>query len=189
MVTPATEDRGFTAVSYFDLVRRGLLDEDDQVELLEGLVVSAPPQGPLHASVVMAVQEALREAVGHRASIRVQMPLVVGARSVPEPDVAVVSGKPVDYRDRHPESALLVVEVAESSLPQDRLTKSRIYAAAEIPEFWIVNLRDRCLEVFTKPDVAGRVYLDSRRAGLDETIVLAALADTTVAMASLLPGY
>lgn len=189
MITPATEDRGFTVPAYFDLVTCGQLDESDHVELLEGLVVSTPPQGPLHASVTMAVYAALRNAIGDRASIRVQMPLIVGSRSVPEPDVAVVAGQPVDYRDRHPESALLVVEIADSSLPQDRLTKSRIYAAAGIPEYWIVNLRDRCLEIFTRPDAARRVYQESRSAGPDEIVSPVALAGAVVRVASLVPGY
>lgn len=189
MTTPAMEPLGYSAPAYFDLVTRGLIDERDHVELLEGLIVSAPPQGPLHASVTMAVDEALRRAVGSVASIRVQMPLLAGDRSVPEPDVAVVPGKPVDYRDRHPETALLVVEVADSSLPQERLTKSRIYAAAGVPEYWIVNLRDRRLEIFTKPDVTGKVYAESRSAGLDETVGLVAVEGCTVAVAHLFPGY
>jgi len=189
MSTPVMEPLGYSATAYFDLVARGLIDEYDHVELLEGLIVAAPPLEPLHASVMMAVDEALRCAVGSLASIRVQMPLVAGARSVPEPDVAVVPGKPVDYRDRHPESALLVVEVADSSLPQERLTKSRIYAAAGIPEYWIVNLRDRRLEIFTKPDVAAKVYAETRPAGLDERVGLVAMAGAFVEVSSLFPGY
>jgi len=183
------QDFGFSVEGYFELVERGLLEEDDHVELLEGLIVASPPQGPLHASVTMSVDTALRNAVGDRASVRVQMPLLSGPRSAPEPDVAVVAGRPVDYRDRHPDHALLVVEVADSSLPQDRLTKSRIYARAGVVEFWILNLRDRCVEVHTNPDADNRVYTSMRIARIGGVIELAAFPATAVAVADLLPGY
>ena len=77
--------------------------------------------------------------------IRAQLPLMPSPTSAPEPDVAVVAGQRTDYDHCHPTTALLLVEIADTSLPQDRLTKSRIYAAAGIPEYWIVNLRDQCV--------------------------------------------
>ncbi len=118
-----------------------------------------------------------------------QTPLRAGDRSVPEPEVAVVAGGPYDYSKAHPASALLVVEVADSSLPQDRLTKSRIYAAAGIPEYWIVNLRERCVEVLTKPDHARRIYAESRRVGRGEVLALAAMPEVSVGVAGMLPAY
>jgi Uma2 family endonuclease len=183
------QDSGYTVTSYFELAERGLLEDGDHVELLEGLIVASPPQGPLHASVTMAVDAALRRAIGERASIRVQMPFVAGPRSVPEPDIAVVSGTAADYRDRHPSRALLIVEIADSSLPQDRLSKSRIYARAGVVEYWILNLRDRCVEVHARPNAEGRVYTATRRAFRGDLIELAAFPGTTVRVADLLPGY
>ncbi|MFN2378281.1 MAG: Uma2 family endonuclease [Candidatus Binatia bacterium] len=188
-MNPAGDDPGFSVPGYFNLVERGLLDHDDHVELLEGLVVASPPQNPLHASVTMGVEAALRKAVGERASIRIQMPFLAGPRSVPEPDVAVVAGSPRDYRDRHPDRALLVVEIADSSLPQDRLTKSRIYARAGVPEYWIVNLRERRLEMHASPDPQQRLYAEVRTVGPGERVELAAFPGTSVAVADLVPGY
>lgn len=183
------QDCGFSVSSYFELVERGLLEEDDHVELLEGLIVASPPQGPLHAGVTMAVDAALRRAVGERASIRVQMPLVAGPRSVPEPDIALVPGTAADYLDHHPTGALLVVEISDSSLPQDRLSKSRIYARAGVLEYWILNLRDRCVEVHAEPNAEGRVYRAIHRAWVGDVVELAAFPGTTVRVADLLPGY
>jgi len=180
---------GYTVESYFDLVRAGAIEEGDRVELLEGLVVAAPPQGPLHAAVLSAIYFAISRAVGERATVRVQMPLVVGSASVPEPDLALVAGNPFDYADCHPIEALLVVEVADSSLPQDRLTKSRIYAAAAIPEYWIVNLRDRCVEVLTKPDRERRLYGEVSRVSGEGVVELFALPGAKVAVAEMLPAY
>jgi len=132
MVPPAPSGSRYTRERYFALVEEGLLRADDRVELLEGMIVATSPQNPRHASATTRVYDALREALGRRAVIRVQLPLIAGAYSVPEPDVAVVPGRPADYDDAHPTTALLVVEVADSSLVEDRLTKAAIYAAADI---------------------------------------------------------
>ena len=167
MDTAGADPGGYTTEGYFGLAASGAIGEEDRVELLEGVVVSSPPQAPLHSAVLMAVCDTLTRIVAGRASIRTQMPFLAGPRSVPEPDLAVVAGRAIDYRDRHPSEALLVVEVSEDSLAQDRLTKSRIYAAAGVPEYWIVNLRDRCVEVYARPEPARRVYAAARRVGRD----------------------
>jgi len=188
-VSAAGGQAGYDIESYFSLVERGLVDPEDHIELLEGVIVASPPQSPLHSSVILCVDAALRAAIGPRALIRTQMPLVVRPRSAPEPDLAVVRGTPVDYRNEHPASALLVVEVAESSLPQDRLSKSRIYAQAGVIEYWIVNLRDRHLEVHTLPDPERRVYSAIRIFVCGETVELQALPGAVVAVSDLFPGY
>jgi Uma2 family endonuclease len=177
----------FTAERYFALVDEGVLQPDDRVELLEGVIVAMPPQGIVHSTLVAIVAKQLWKLIGDRAAIRSHSPLVVGARSVPEPDVAVVPGPDTDYFTRYPDSALLVVEVAHTSLPQDRLTKAAIYAAAGIPEYWIVNVRDRALEILRDPDRRLRLYADRRTAALDEVVTLVALPDVHVPVASILP--
>ena len=180
-------DSGYTVDAYFDLVKQGLLAEDDRVELLEGVIVAEPPMDPPHASAVAGAAEALRRAVGDRALVREDKPLIAGERSVPEPDVAVVPGQASDYHRRHPTTALLVVEVAESSLQQDRLSKSRIYAGAGFPEYWIVNIRDEQVEIFRAPDRAQRIYAEQSVAGRGEHIALVAFPDASVPVDALLP--
>jgi Uma2 family endonuclease len=83
---------------------------------------------------------------------------VAGEFSVPEPDIAVVAGCLEDYDHVHPHEALLIVEVADTSLVQDRLTKAGIYAAAAIPEYWIVDVRGQRVEVHRQPAAAERRY-------------------------------
>jgi Uma2 family endonuclease len=114
--------------------------------------------------------------------------LVVGTYSVPEPDVAVVSGQAADYDDAHPTTALLVVEVADSSVAEDRLTKAAIYAAANIPEFWIVNLRDDCVEVFRTPDAPARRYVETSVVHRGVHLEMVASEAAAIAVADLLPG-
>jgi Uma2 family endonuclease len=182
----ATDSR-YTVEAYFDLVKRGLLDEDDRVELLEGVIVAEPPMDPSHACGIGLVAEALRTVSAGRALLRVQAPFLATAYSAPEPDVAVVPGGPRDYWDRHPTSALLVVEVSNTSLKQDRLSKSRIYAAAAIPEYWIVNLRDDCVEVFRSPDRARRVYVERHTVRRGERLTPVAFSDASIAVGAVLP--
>jgi len=184
-VSPA--ELGHSIESYFGLVDSGILAPDDRVELLEGVVVAMAPQGPPHAAVTNMVAETLRAAIGDRGAVRVQSSLVLRPRSVPEPDVAVVPGNNADYLRAHPSSALLLVEVADSSLPQDRITKARLYAAAGIPEFWIVNLRDEVLEVYRSPDPEAAVYRDLTVARRGERISLVAVSRAEVAVDALLP--
>ncbi len=148
----------YTVREYFDLYDLGLIAPDERTELLGGLVVSMAPQAPKHASVVSRLQQILHASLPPTAFPRVQLPLVLGEYSVPEPDIAVVTAREDFYAEEHPHTALLVIEVAESSVGQDRLTKSRIYAAAGLPHYWIVNLRDRVVEVFGDPDTEARLY-------------------------------
>lgn len=144
------------------------------------------PGGPRPAAVLGKAADAIRRAVGAHGVVRVQSPLVAGGRSVPEPDVAVIAGTHDDYLDAHPAAALLVVEIADSSLPQDRLTKAAIYAAAGIPEYWIVNLRVGVVEVHRRPRPRSG-YATTRVARRGERIRLVAIPPAAVAVSSLLP--
>jgi Uma2 family endonuclease len=177
-----------TVERYLGLVEEGVLSEDDRVELLEGVIVAMTPSNPPHDTGVTLATHALIRAVADRATVRTQRSLVVRPWSLPEPDVAVVAGAPRDYSECHPEAALLAVEVADSSLQQDRLTKAAIYAAAGIPEYWIVNLRRGVLEVMRDPDRARARYGSTQTLGAADHIELAALPGAVVAVADLLPG-
>jgi Uma2 family endonuclease len=128
--------------------------EGRRVELLEGEVIEMTPQGSRHASAVASIVALLVRALGPAFSIRPQLPLALDDRSEPEPDVAVCRPDPRSYADAHPGPAhvVLLVEVADTSLPYDRDRKAGAYARAGIPELWIVDLRDRAVGVFTEPD-------------------------------------
>jgi Uma2 family endonuclease len=109
------------------------------------------PQQSGHAVAVGKTQRALEECFGSHYWVRIQMPLVLDPDSEPEPDLAVVAGEPADYRAQHPQTALLVVEIADTSILRDRKIKGTIYAKGGIAEYWIVNLTSQTLEVYREP--------------------------------------
>ena len=188
MATPAPSEARYTAERYFKLVEEGLLGPDDRVELLEGVIVTMAPQSPRHAAAARRVERALRAAIGERAVISVQFPFIAGMYSVSEPDVAVVPGQLSDYDREHPATALLIVEVADSSLIQDRITKAPMYAAASVPEYWLVNLHDDWVEVFRAPEPEARGYTERRVTRRGERLDLAAFAGASVVVDDLLPS-
>ena len=187
MAHPAPAASRCTSEEFFELVARGVLAPDDRVELLEGVIVAMAPQNPRPATSVHMIHEAVSRAVGTRALVRQQFPLIAGLLSVPEPDVAVVPGGISDYLDRHPTVAVLVVEVADSSIAQDRLTKSAIYAAAGVPEYWVVDLRGDRMEVHRSPIPAERRYAETSLALRGDRLDLVALPGASVAVDDLLP--
>ena len=181
-------DTRITYEHYLRLDDEGVLGPDDRVELLEGVIVSMAPHSPRHAAGVRRVTAALFRGVGDRGVVSCQLSLVAGRHSVSEPDVAVLPGSLADYDRAHPTTALLVVEVAEGSLPQDRLTKAAIYAAAGVPEYWIVNLRDDRIEVSREPVRSLRRYATTTVATRGDHLELVALPAVRVAVADLLPA-
>jgi Uma2 family endonuclease len=177
-----------SADEYFDLVRTGQLDPDDKVELLEGVVVAMAPQGLSHAGMITKITELLVTLFRGQATVRVQLPYVAGPFTVPEPDFAVVPGRPVEYEVRHPDRAHLVIEVADSSLPSDRLSKSRIYAAAGVPQYLIVNLRRYCIEAYEQPDPTAARYTVARVVRCGDRIRVVDFPDLSLAADDLLPS-
>lgn len=150
MTQPPLVVRGLKRVEYERLVETGVF-HGDPVELIAGQLVVAEPQGSAHATVVGAVDDALRAALPPGWIVRAQMPVALDEESSPEPDLVVVSGTRADYRLSHPTRPVLAVEVAEWSLALDRLYKGSLYARAGIQDYWIVNLIDRVLEVHRDP--------------------------------------
>jgi len=146
----------WTREQYEQMIEAGILDEDDHVELIEGEIVTMSPRKGPHSTAVMLLLDALRAAYPKGFIVRPQLPLALDPDSEPEPDIAVVSGQPRDYRDAHPTTAILLVEVADTTLAQDRTQKVRLYARHGIPEYWILNVVDECLEVYRNP--AGDTY-------------------------------
>ncbi|MBI2941227.1 MAG: Uma2 family endonuclease [Chloroflexi bacterium] len=147
----AVKVRRWTREEYKRLAEVGVLHEDDPVELIEGEIVEMVPQGSGQMTGICLSETALQAAFGSGCHVRVQGPLALGLHSEPEPDLAVVSGGPRDYAAAHPGTALLVLEVAEATLSYDRQTKGSLYAQHGIPEYWILDLAHRQLEVYRDP--------------------------------------
>jgi Uma2 family endonuclease len=141
-----------TVAQYHQMRDRGILTEADTIELLEGLLIQKMPKNPPHRISNRLVRDSLEGLNLTGWYVETQEPITL-SDSEPEPDVAVIRGDTRDYLDQHPgaEDVTLVIEVADSTLDRDRTIKKRIYARAGIANFWIVNLVDRQLEVFSDP--------------------------------------
>lgn len=135
---------------YYRLAELGFF-EGKRVELIEGEVFEMPPMLSPHVTAVRLSANTLERAFGPAYHARSQVPLSLGDRSDPEPDVAVVPGDVRDYASQHPTTAALIVEVSDSTLNYDRATKGSLYARAGIVEYWILNLKARQLEVYRDP--------------------------------------
>jgi Uma2 family endonuclease len=152
-IVPPVPVRRFTVDEYHQMIQAGILGEDDNVELLEGWIVPQTARGPAHdaiISVIMNVVLEMRLPSGWFGRVRSGR---TTTDSEPEPDVVAVRGGPRAYFARHPGPAdmALVIEVADASLSRDRSLKGRIYAAANVPVYWIINLVDNLVEVYTDP--------------------------------------
>ena len=143
----------FTVDDYYRMAEIGILGPDDRVELLRGEIYEMSPGGSHHSAFLTRLDRALQKIVADRALIRCQCPVRLDERSEPEPDIALVRPRDDFYASRHPvaEDALLLVEISDSSLTKDRGLKLSIYAAADIPEYWIVDVHRGAIEVFRKP--------------------------------------
>lgn len=167
--------------------------QGQRVELIGGEVIQMPPQKNEHAIATGLAEEALEAAFGPAVWIRIQMPLHLQGFSAPEPDLAVVVGRPRDYvATGHPTTALLIVEVSDTTLAYDRRFKASLYAAAGIADYWIVNLVDRQLEVYRNPvpdrrQKYGSGYGDRTILDDDENATPLAAPGARVAVAELLP--
>lgn len=136
---------------YERMVQAGAFGPEDRVELLDGLLVAREPQGSRHAVAVGLVRVALERAFGEGYHVREEKPLALDVLSEPEPDLVVVRGRLRDYREAHPSTPVLVVEVADTSLALDRLRKGGLYARAGVADYWVLNLVDELLEVYRRP--------------------------------------
>lgn len=171
--------RRFSASEYERMIDVGIIKSGEPLELLDGRLVPKMSKNPGHRIATRLTRLALESRIPNGWYVDPQEPIRlaemhVGAGNVPEPDVAVIRGDTEDYPTSHPTAAdvALVVEVAESTLRDDRGLKKQIYAHARVPEYWIVNLVDRQLEVYQRPTGSGLKadYEVARTLSLNESV-------------------
>lgn len=178
---PTSRFRRLRRLEYEHLVEAGFI-RDERIELLYGQLVEMSPQGRAHAFAVRRLTNLLPKALAGRAEVTIQLPFAALDDSEPEPDVAIVPCD--DYMDGHPSKAFLVIEVADSSLPDDRI-KRGLYAKAGVPEYWIVNLVDEVVERYTQLE-AGEYRRSSRHAP-GERLAVPSFPDVEVAVGDIIP--
>jgi Uma2 family endonuclease len=144
----------FSVDEYHRMAQAGIFHEDDHVELIEGEIVRMAPIGSRHIGVVNSLTRAFSTLLTNgRAVVSVQNPVIVADATEPEPDLVLLRFVEDNYRSRKPEARdiLLLIEVADTSLDFDRLTKIPLYAGAGIAEVWLVDLTDNQIEVYSAP--------------------------------------
>jgi len=140
----------WTKEQYYHMADMGWFD-GKRVELIEGKIVEMSPVGSTHWTCVELTVQALRTIFGRGYVVSAQNAFDAGEGDEPQPDVIVIPGSPRDYTNSLPSVAHLVVEVSDTTLASDRTHKAAVYAKAGIPEYWIVNLLRRRLEVHRLP--------------------------------------
>lgn len=186
MASPAVEAHRWTREEYGRLVAAGAFDRA-RVELVEGVIYDMTPQSSRHGAAVRKVRRALEGVCPPAHEVITQLPLDLSLESEPEPDAAIVPSDPDDWALGHPTTALLVVEVADSSLRYDRDTKMSMYARAGVPEAWLLNLVADALEVYRHPDGASREYASRVVLGRDAAIAPLFRPEAAIQVAQLLP--
>jgi Uma2 family endonuclease len=175
--------RLFTADEFERMAVAGIFGEDERLELIDGEIVEMTPVGPGHGASVACLTKRLILGLEDRAVVWIQSSARVALRSVPQPDLALL--RPRSYRRANPTPVdiLLVVEVSDSSLRYDRVRKQRLYAAAGIPEYWVVGVEGEWVEVYRSPEAEG--YRDVRRVQRDGAIAPLGFPDVAIPVAGI----
>jgi Uma2 family endonuclease len=160
----------FTVEQYERMIETGILTKYDRVELIEGEIVEMSPIGSGHASCVARLTSLLGEKLVRRAIVWGQSPIRLGDSSEPQPDISLLKWRDDFYGLSlpTPDDVLLLIEVSDATLKYDRQVKMPLYAREGIEEFWVVNLQDDEIEIYTRP--SGGAYQLVRRAGRGETV-------------------
>ncbi len=139
---------------YYRLAQIGVLSEDDRVELIEGEIIPMTPIGNRHASCVMRLIELIMTKLERKVIINPQNPLRLNRYNEPQPDITILKRDPNFYENKTPDAGdtHIVIEIADSSIQHDRKTKRALYAKRGIPEYWLVNLTNNTIEVYTQPE-------------------------------------
>lgn len=184
-------ERRLTVDDYVAMAEAGILSADDRIELLDGRLIEMSPIGPSHSHSVNALERlfAQRLYINDPASahLSVQNPIQLDEHSAPEPDLVLYDPEMPRDRHPHPEDIFLFVEVAESSVDYDRTVKAEHYAAAGIPEYWLVDLSAELIDVFRQPEDDG--YAERHRHRSGDTLSVSTLPDVeTVPIEDVLEG-
>jgi Uma2 family endonuclease len=175
-----------TVDEYHRMGQAGVFAPDAHVELIEGEVVDMAPMKSRHASVVARLLAALNRAVDDKALVWCQLPLHLGPRSEPEPDLMLLRPRADFYAQAHPGPAdvLLLIEVSDSTLDYDRGVKLPLYARHGVTEVWIVDLDNNVVRFFRNGD--GQAYTDITASETPRATPVAALPGMTIDLANLL---
>ncbi len=174
-----------TVSDYHKMGAAGILSEATRVELIEGALIDMAPIGIQHAGKIKRIIRLFAQAIGERAIIDAQNPVILDNYSEPRPDITLLRSSPDFYETAHPrpEDVLLLIEVADTAVRYDREVKIPLYARSRIAEAWLLDLPQQQLEIYLEPSIDG--YRKILRPGPDERITLSQLPETMIQVADL----
>lgn len=176
-----------SATEYLRMGEAGVFGPEARLELIEGEIVEMTPIGSRHAGTVNTLNRLLVRLAGDRAVVSVQNPAIVSARSVPQPDLALLAPRDDSYSAAHPTAAnvLLAIEVADTTLAFDIETKVPLYARAGIPEVWVVDVNEQAIRVYRDPSASG--YKTSFTVAGEGSVASLVLPDVRIVVSDLFP--
>ena len=188
-----TRKKLFTIDEYHKLVDLGFFAENDRLELIRGEIVEMAPKRTPHSVCNSILFGELYKMLSEQANIRGQEPITLPSNSEPEPDVVIAKKKDDNYLSAHPtvEDIILVIEISDSTLKYDRETKVSLYAEAGINNYWIINLVDRNLEVYTNPFSSDKNKFGYRNKSIilpNEEINIPGFTDASLRLNTVFPG-
>ena len=187
-----TTRRKFTIDEYHQLVDLGFFNENDRIELIRGEIIEMAPKRTPHSVCNSILFGELYKLLSERANVRGQEPITLPSNSEPEPDVVIAKKKADNYLSNHPtvEDIILVIEISDSTLQYDRETKLFLYAEAKINNYWIFNLVDRRVEVYSNPFSDRQGKFDYRNKSIilpDENMVIPNFNDVSIDLKKIIP--
>ena len=149
--------RLITIFDYHRMAETGILAADERVELLSGQIIKKMPKGPAHSALCKRIEKILERRLGEKILVRLQDPILLNDYSEPEPDIAVVYPKDDFYASHHPvpKEVHLIIEISDTTIQSDLTTKAKLYAAAGITDYWVVDVSTQQLHIFRHPSVDG----------------------------------
>lgn len=173
---------------YNSMIKNGILNENDNVELLNGAIIEQMPKGERHAYFNDVISDFLKDEFGKKAVVRNQNPILLDDFSEPEPDIVLCRLPREDYLNRHPspEDIFLIIEVSDTTIYFDRNDKAQAYARAGINQYLIVNVENNTIEDYRRPTADGYQSKQTYHAG--ETFSLAAFPETEIPINEFLPN-
>ncbi|HXG85252.1 MAG TPA: Uma2 family endonuclease [Pyrinomonadaceae bacterium] len=184
--TSVVKPKRFSVEEFYKMTEAGILPEESGWEVIDGYLLDKMTIGSKHASIVKRLNRILTNLVANQAVISIQDPVHIDEYNEPEPDIALLEPREDFYAAGHPSppDVLLLIEVSDSTVEYDREIKKTLYAEAGIPEFWLVNLKNETIEVYTQPKNGS--YYSARILEAGETIDSKSIENLTLSVAEIL---
>lgn len=183
---PQIERYRFSLDEYHELVASGFFKREDHIELIEGELIMMPPPSPEHSANSTSLRDKVQRLIPEKLIVRESQPVTIPPDSEPEPDLCIVPRRADYYKTAHPgpKDVLLLIEVSKTSATFDKTTKARVYGEAGILEYWVIEIEQGVVHVFTEPTPQG--YRTLRTHHTDDTVRCSTIRKLVLRVADML---